>query len=913
MPREKPKAIHEQYFDLCRANITSERDILFLQVGSFFESYFYNNIGSARTVARELNIILTRKNSKKEPSEKNPYQAGIPFASIERHINLLNDNNFNVYVYTQDDDNPKSRRFKGKYTNNIRFTSYDKDVVETTKENKVFSLILEKYHLTRKKGEREEEYKASYALCELNTGKISFAELVDSNYISLIEQVLIQNNPKDIMVWTNKNFTSNQIGDIHDILSSSQPNINFKMKEYNIHNKPIEQMLEIIDKSCGQNSKIPSDLHYYPEMIFNVFSILEYIREHDPIQVENLSLDDPWIFQESKNMRYNKDLYKELFIFTLEEEERSREKSTRSIFDMFTNSTGMNRLGRRMLAKYLHSPLTNVDQINHRYDELDSQKIPSQFYTNIIDVDQYLLKWKRNLLSERLFAKLILQYKELSTQYPKLNVLIEFIECHFNLDNMQESNIEYIKNPSNEYLMWLNAFHDELNVLNNHGTHSSSSLNLSFHLDSANIENSSYSITTTKWNQMSNDLKRKYRMISNKTTVKHVMYTEYDDRLFLLSDLNEKLKEYRKTYFETISTQVLEKYHAFLHSFHQQLGKDSMNSALKSFFQENHYSRPIIRNTNDNKGFFQMKSIRHPLIEYLHRNDEVYVPFHASSTDTQNGEIIYGMNGSGKSSYMKAVALNVWLAQCGFYCPNEELIFYPYKNMYSKLSRSDNIFKKQSLFYSEMIDLKYIMERSTNSSLIFLDELFSGTEVHSCTALLLSVIKQLSLKKIHFILTTHIHLLSDIVKETMGSRIKIRHFQMKDVNLIEHTSLVSSDANIFYNRVLVDGGSGPSLYGIEVAKQFLNEKIIKDAFDYRKHIEFKYNFKVTNKFSRYNKTILMESCSICGSRTNLETHHIVQQHHFNKDDNNINILKNMKQNLIVLCRSCHRSVESSSS
>ena len=345
MPREKPKAIHEQYFDLCREHVTSERDILFLQVGSFFESYFYNNIGSARTVARELNIILTRKNSKKEPSEKNPYQAGIPLASIERHINLLNDNNFNVYIYIQDDDNPKSRRFKGKYTNNIRFTSYDKDVVETTKENKVFSLILEKYHLTRKKGEREEEYKASYAFCELNTGKISFAELVDSNYISLIEQVLIQNNPKDIMVWTNKNFTSNQIGDIHDILSSSQPNINFKMREYNIHNKPIEQMLEIIDKSCGQNSKIPSDLHYYPEMIFNVFSILEYIREHDPIQVENLTVDDPWIFQESKNMRYNKDIYKELFIFTLEEEERSREKSTRSIFDMFTNSTGMNRLG----------------------------------------------------------------------------------------------------------------------------------------------------------------------------------------------------------------------------------------------------------------------------------------------------------------------------------------------------------------------------------------------------------------------------------------------------------------------------------------------------------------------------------------------------------------------------------------
>ena len=112
MPREKPKAIHDQYFDLCRTIIESERDILFLQVGSFFEAYYYDNVGSGQIVARELNIILTRKNSKKPLSDRNPYQAGIPIASIERHVNVLNDKNYNVYIYQQDDDNPKSRTFR---------------------------------------------------------------------------------------------------------------------------------------------------------------------------------------------------------------------------------------------------------------------------------------------------------------------------------------------------------------------------------------------------------------------------------------------------------------------------------------------------------------------------------------------------------------------------------------------------------------------------------------------------------------------------------------------------------------------------------------------------------------------------------------------------------------------------------
>ena len=79
---------------------------------------------------------------------------------------------------------------------------------------------------------------------------ISFSELVDSNYVSLIEQVLIQNDPKDIMIWTSKEFSSRQLSDIQDIFAS-QPNINFKMNEYN--KKPSERMIEIIEKSCGHN------------------------------------------------------------------------------------------------------------------------------------------------------------------------------------------------------------------------------------------------------------------------------------------------------------------------------------------------------------------------------------------------------------------------------------------------------------------------------------------------------------------------------------------------------------------------------------------------------------------------------------------------------------------------------------
>ena len=63
----------------------------------------------------------------------------------------------------------------------------------------------------------------------------------------------------------------------------------------------------------------------------------------------------------------------------------------------------MNRENRkRYLTKYLSSPLSNIQEINKRYEDL---RLISVRKFDIIDVDQYYLKWRRNLLSERLFAK----------------------------------------------------------------------------------------------------------------------------------------------------------------------------------------------------------------------------------------------------------------------------------------------------------------------------------------------------------------------------------------------------------------------------------------------------------------------------------------------------------------------------
>ena len=62
-------------------------------------------------------------------------------------------------------------------------------------------------------------------------------------------------------------------------------------------------------------------------------------------------------------------------------------------------------------------------------------------------------------------------------------------------------------------------------------------------------------------------------------------------------------------------------------------------------------------------------------------------------TETQSGMLLYGTNASGKSSLMKAVGLNIIMAQAGFYTASQEFTFSPYKHLFTRILNNDNIFK----------------------------------------------------------------------------------------------------------------------------------------------------------------------------------------------------------------------------
>ena len=170
-----------------------------------------------------------------------------------------------------------------------------------------------------------------------------------------------------------------------------------------------------------------------------------------------------------------------------------------------------------------------------------------------------------------------------------------------------------------------------------------------------------------------------------------------------------------------------------------------------------------------------MKNMRHPLIERI--QDELeYVGNDVKIN--KEGILLYGINASGKSSFMKAVGLNIIMAQSGMFVAAENMVYYPYKRIFTRISGMDNIYKGMSSFTVEMTELRNILQRCNKYSLVIGDEICCGTESISGIAIVSAGIDTLINKGVSFIFATHLHRLSTMDEITSLHNIQCWHLKV---------------------------------------------------------------------------------------------------------------------------------------
>ena len=309
------------------------------------------------------------------------------------------------------------------------------------------------------------------------------------------------------------------------------------------------------------------------------------------------------------------------------------------------------------------------------------------------------------------------------------------------------------------------------------------------------------------------------------------------------------------------------------------------------------YCKPSIK--KGSRSGINGKNIRHVIIERLN-NKNIFTPndINIGESSNINSMLITGLNGVGKSVYIKSIALCIILAQSGFYVPAESFEFIPYKKLYTRIGTNDNIFKGQSTFYCEMLELEDILRNSDNNSLVIADELCSGSEHYSAQAILASTILEMEKKQTNFLLTTHFHEALELPQIKELKKTGYYHFGViydKDTD------------NIVYDRK-IRSGIGKKLYGVEVAQNIIDDKqFMKSCYSIRDQMmDIKKN---TFKKSKYNTSLIVQKCEICGSSNELlHTHHINEQHTANKNGVIEHFHKNDLGNLVVLCPKHHDMV-----
>jgi DNA mismatch repair protein MutS len=161
---------------------------------------------------------------------------------------------------------------------------------------------------------------------------------------------------------------------------------------------------------------------------------------------------------------------------------------------------------------------------------------------------------------------------------------------------------------------------------------------------------------------------------------------------------------------------------------------------------------------------------------------------------------------AGKSTYMRQTALLVLMAQAGCFIPCERATIGAVDRIFTRIGASDNLAQGQSTFFVEMSELAYILNSSTEKSLIILDEIGRGTSTYDGLSIAWAAVEYLckTKKQVRTLFATHYHEMTILQGQVEG---------VKNLNV----DVTEANGNIVFLHKIVEGSASRS-YGIHVAK-----------------------------------------------------------------------------------------------
>lgn len=766
-----------QYMEIKKAN---EDKVIFFRLGDFYEMFFEDAIN----ISRELELTLTGKNAGLD--EKIP-MCGIPHHAANIYIDKLVEKGYKIAIVEQMEDPAKAKGL------------VKRDIVRVVSKGTVIddeSLVYFENNYIGNIVDFNHSYGISYL--DLSTGEI-YATMIEHSNTQLVSEV-VSKGIKEIIMKDNVDKA---------ILSILKNQFKITVSVYN----NVEELSQYNYVYEGVN-----DIRY----IELVKHLLTYIND---TQKRDLSHLQPLVIKENKN-------YLKMDIHTkrnleLTETLRLKQRNYSLIWLLDKTKTAM---GSRMLKQMIENPLIDINEINRRYDVVET--LLKEFILKD-DLQKALFEvYDLERLSGRIAfgnanARDLLQLKTSLKVLPSIKEILTKINFDKNIETL-DSLYELLERSIYEnppvtikegYLIkeGYNSSLDELKSLRSNGK--------DFVANFEREEREKTGIKTLKvgYNRvfgyyievskgMTNLVKDEYGYERKQTLSNCERYISpiLKEKEALILNAEEKIIEMEYDLFIEIRDKI-KGYIPRIQKISKIISEIDVLQSFATVTEENNYIRPILNNDN----IVKIENDRHPVVEKVLSTE--YVANDIIMDENTNVLLITGPNMAGKSTYMRQMAITVIMAQIGCFVPASYATMPVFDAIFTRIGASDDLVSGESTFMVEMNEANRAIESATNHSLILFDELGRGTATFDGMALAQSIIEYIHNNiKAKTLFSTHYHELTDLDKTLK---------KLKNI----HVSAVEENGNITFLHKIKNGSIDKS-YGIHVAKLAnLPDSLIKRA------------------------------------------------------------------------------------
>lgn len=792
--------------------------ILFFRLGDFYEMFFED----AEIAARVLDLALTARN--KGGGEKAP-MAGVPYHSADSYIARLINHGFKVAICEQLEDPAEADGLVERDVIRVITpgTVIENEILNDKDNNFLAAAVLYNNMI-------------GFSYIDISTGEFYVTE-IQQDLLEKLWDEIDRIQPKEIIV-------DDYIKGCRCFRNICESN---KIYVNNSSINSIKNAAENIFEHFKVSSLAAIGLEDFDAAVLCTGEVLKFIKETQKRTLNNINKIS--LYNISDFMIVDSTTRRNLELTATIRDK----KKTGSLLGVLDKT--MTSMGGRLIKKWINQPLINKRQIDRRLDsieELIKNFILLQAIRNCIDgiydLERILSRVSYGTANARDLRALLYSLEKIPGLYENFKLLKSalFIQLKSEFDLLEDitellgkSIIEEPPVSLKEGGLIKDGYSkklDEIRETMRNGRKWISNLQ-KIERERTNISSLKvgfnkvfgYYIEVTKSNlsKVPADYTRKQTLANSERYIT----PELKEKEAQILSAEERVNELEYELFVDIRDKVGENLERIRKTVNIIAVMDVLTSLALTAI-ENNYCKPVINNNLS----INIKEGRHPVVEKMMPGN--FVPNDVIlDYNLQRFIIITGPNMSGKSTYMRQVALIVLMAQMGSFVPATAATIGLVDRIFTRVGASDDLTTGQSTFMVEMNEVANIINNASKKSLIILDEVGRGTSTYDGLSIAWAVSEYISdLDKIgaRSLFATHYHELTRLEEKIKG---------IKNYNVL----VEEDDEGVHFLHKIVPGKASES-YGIEVAKLAgLPEELIQNATLILKQLERSNNTIILSK------------------------------------------------------------------